>query len=56
MRAQNLALPGGRINEGQREATVRTLGRIIDPEEFNELVVATRAGYPIKVRDLVRSS
>jgi HAE1 family hydrophobic/amphiphilic exporter-1 len=31
---------------------LRTMGRIIDPKEFNDLVVATRNGSPIRVRDL----
>src|SRR5262249_48330433 len=50
--AQNLALPGGRVSEGASEAPVRILGRIIDPEQFNEIVIATREGFPIKVRDI----
>jgi hydrophobic/amphiphilic exporter-1 (mainly G- bacteria), HAE1 family len=52
IRSQNLALPGGRITEGPREAPVRTLGRIIDPAQFNEIVIATREGFPVKVRDI----
>jgi HAE1 family hydrophobic/amphiphilic exporter-1 len=50
--AQNLVLPGGRVSDGPREETVRTLGRIIDPSQFNEIVIATREGFPVKVRDI----
>ncbi|HKQ75925.1 MAG TPA: efflux RND transporter permease subunit [Blastocatellia bacterium] len=50
--SQNLPLPGGRISEGPREAPVRTLGRISDPAQFNEIVIATREGFPVKVRDI----
>ena len=39
VRAQNLEVPGGRIEEGARELTVRTMGRIVEPSEFNNLVV-----------------
>jgi HAE1 family hydrophobic/amphiphilic exporter-1 len=50
--AQNMELPGGRIEEGSRELTVRTLGRIVKPEQFNEAVVKTVQGYPVKIRDV----
>src|SRR6266566_225088 len=39
VRAQNLEVPGGRIDEGTRELTVRTMGRIVEPSQFNDLVV-----------------
>src|SRR6476660_6959271 len=31
VRAQNLELPGGGVDEGTRDLTVRTMGRIVDP-------------------------
>jgi HAE1 family hydrophobic/amphiphilic exporter-1 len=49
---QNLEVPGGRVEEGARELTVRTLGRITDPQQFNDIVVATRGNYSVKVSDL----
>ncbi len=52
VRAQNLEVPGGRVDEGARELTVRTMGRITDPSEFNNLVVATRGNYQVKVSDI----
>ena len=52
LRAQNLELPGGRIDEGARDLSVRTLGRLLRPADFADLVVATRNGYAIKVRDI----
>ncbi|MGH9939962.1 MAG: efflux RND transporter permease subunit, partial [Blastocatellia bacterium] len=55
VRSQNLTLPGGRVSEGQRELSVRTLGRIIDPGQFNEIVIVTRDGYPVKVSDVGRA-
>jgi HAE1 family hydrophobic/amphiphilic exporter-1 len=51
LRSQNIELPGGRIDEGTRDLSVRTLGRMRTPAEFGEIVVATRAGYPIRIRD-----
>ncbi|MDT4897829.1 MAG: hydrophobic/amphiphilic exporter (mainly bacteria), family [Acidobacteriota bacterium] len=52
IRSQNMEVPGGRIDEGTRELTVRTMGRIIDPSSFNDLVVATRGNYSVKVSDI----
>jgi HAE1 family hydrophobic/amphiphilic exporter-1 len=52
VRGQNQELPGGRVDQGARELTVRTLGRITDPRDFNDLVVTNRGGYPVKVRDI----
>jgi HAE1 family hydrophobic/amphiphilic exporter-1 len=52
VKAQNMELPGGRVEEGQRELTVRTMGRIVDPAQFNNLVVANRGSYAVKLSDI----
>src|SRR5437588_7282213 len=52
VRLQNMELPGGRIESGQREFTVRTMGRIPEPAQFNNLVVANRGPYAVKVSDI----
>lgn len=52
--AQNVEIPGGRIDQGNRELTVRTLGRIERVEDFNDIVVANRNGVPIKISDIGR--
>jgi len=52
LRAQNIELPGGRMDRGAREVTVRTLGKVQDPEAFNNLVIRTSNGYPVKIRDV----
>jgi len=52
VRSQNLELPGGRVQEGSRELTIRTLGKLRDPELFNEIVVTSREGHAIKIRDV----
>ena len=49
---QNLQMPGGSVKQGPRELTVRTMGRVNTVPEFNGLVVATRNGTQIKLRDL----
>src|SRR5688572_16492600 len=52
LRAQNLELPGGRLEQGARELSVRTVGRLTRPEEFLDVVVATRNNIPIRIRDI----
>jgi HAE1 family hydrophobic/amphiphilic exporter-1 len=52
VRAQNMEVPGGRVDEGARELTVRTMGRIVDPTHFNDLIVANRGTYSVKLSDI----
>jgi HAE1 family hydrophobic/amphiphilic exporter-1 len=54
LRAQNLELPGGRLDEGARTVTLRTLSRVTRVEDFNDIVIATKNGYPVKVKDVGR--
>jgi HAE1 family hydrophobic/amphiphilic exporter-1 len=54
LRTQNMELPGGRVDEGAREVTVRTLGRIVEPEQFNDIIIASRNEYSIKISDVGR--
>lgn len=52
---QNLETPGGRVDQGPRELVLRTLGRLIDAEEFSNLIIANRGGYPIRIKDIGRA-
>ena len=53
--SQNQEVPGGIVQQGQRELVLRTLGRIDAAEKFNELIVATPKGRPIRIRDIGRA-
>ena len=53
---QNLEVPGGRVDQGPRELVLRTLGRLRTEREFNDLIIANRNGYPIRVRDIGHAS
>lgn len=55
LRAQNLEVPGGRIDQGPRELVLRTLGRLNTVEEFNDLIVANRGGSLVRIRDIGRA-
>ena len=50
--AQNLELPGGRVDQDSRELTLRTMGRISDPRDFNEIIIRTINNQPIRIRDI----
>ena len=52
LRVQNMELPGGNLNAGAKEFTVRTTGRVADAANFNEIPVANRNGHTVKVRDI----
>jgi HAE1 family hydrophobic/amphiphilic exporter-1 len=49
---QNLELPGGRVDQGQREPILRTMGRIEHTDQFKDIIVANTGGQPIRVRDV----
>jgi HAE1 family hydrophobic/amphiphilic exporter-1 len=49
---QNADTPGGNVTGGAREEVLRTMGRIVDPNDFNDLVITTMKGAPIRVRDV----
>ncbi len=49
---QNTDIPGGLVDTGQRELSLRTVGRVADPAEFMNLVVASAGGAPVRLRDL----
>lgn len=50
--SQNLEIPGGIVEQGQRELVLRTLGRVSNAEKFNDLVIANRNDYSIRIRDI----
>ena len=54
VRAQNTESPGGNVNEGARTTALRTLSKITEVEEFNDIVIATRNGFPVKIKDVGR--
>ena len=50
--AENVEIPGGRIDQGDAEVMLRTPGRLERIEEFGRIVVATQGGTPIRVSDV----
>ncbi len=52
---QNLELGGGKLNEGQKDYTVRTTGEFSSVEDINNTVIAKVNGYDVKLSDLGRA-
>ena len=52
IRSQNQEMPGGSIIEGQRTLGVRTMSKLTEVDQFNEIVIANRNGFPIKIKDI----
>jgi HAE1 family hydrophobic/amphiphilic exporter-1 len=50
--AQNIEVPGGRIDQGSRELVLRTMGRMPRVEDFNDLIVGTLGERPVMLRDI----
>ncbi len=52
LRQQNIEVPEGRVEQGSRELTVRTLGRMAQVKDFNNLIVGSSGGQPILLGDV----
>ncbi len=52
LRRENIELPSGRIEGVNTELTVRTKGRLVTPEEFNNLILKEEAGRIVRFRDV----
>ncbi|MEX0894618.1 MAG: efflux RND transporter permease subunit [Balneolaceae bacterium] len=52
---ENVELPSGRIEGRMTELTVRTMGRMTTPEEFNNLIIEESDGNVIRFRDIGRA-
>lgn len=54
LQSQNLEIPAGRVEKGGAERLVRVTGRITDPKQFGDVIVANRGGQPIRLKDVAR--
>lgn len=53
--AQNLELPTGSLEGQSTELTIRTMGRLSSPEEFNNLIVKQEGNTIVKFMDIGRA-
>ncbi|MBI4391197.1 MAG: efflux RND transporter permease subunit [candidate division NC10 bacterium] len=54
VRTGNLDAPGGNLKAGTRDYSVRTIGRPLEVQHLQELVIGHRGGVPVRIRDIGR--
>ncbi|HYM22228.1 MAG TPA: efflux RND transporter permease subunit, partial [Vicinamibacterales bacterium] len=54
LQAQNIEIPGGRVDQGPQSLTLRTRGRVQTVSDFNEIVVREQSGHPVRIADVAR--
>ncbi|MFN3426529.1 MAG: efflux RND transporter permease subunit [Candidatus Thermochlorobacter sp.] len=52
LNAENVELPSGRIEGHTTELSIRTIGRLQTPEDFNELIIKQVEGRTIRFKDV----
>jgi multidrug efflux pump len=52
LQRENIELPSGSVEGASTELTVRTMGRMSTPEEFNNLIIKEEAGKVVRLRDI----
>ena len=52
LQRENVELPSGRLEGQATELTVRTMSRLVTPEEFNNLIIRQVEGRVIRLRDV----
>jgi hydrophobic/amphiphilic exporter-1 (mainly G- bacteria), HAE1 family len=52
LRRENQEVPAGRVERGETQRMIRVTGRIREPVNFGNIVVADRQGVPVRVRDV----
>src|SRR5439155_13397153 len=52
---QNSEVPGGNVTGTEKERNLRTMGRFTTAAQFNDMVIRTVNGTPIRVKDVGRA-
>jgi multidrug efflux pump subunit AcrB len=51
---QNLSAPGGAMESGPEDLTLRVVGRVESPEAIGRIIVREREGHPTRIEDVAR--
>lgn len=54
LRRENVDIPSGRLESEEMEFSVRSLGELRNPEEFEALIIQNVNGRPVRLRDVAR--
>ena len=52
LQAQNVQIPGGKVEQGLRDLTLRTYGRVQSPQDFTNIPISDKNGYVVKIGDV----
>jgi len=52
LQSQNVQIPGGKVEQGLRDLTLRTYGRVMTPNEFANVAISEKNGYVVRVGDV----
>ena len=55
LKRENVELPGGRIESLTKEFSIKVKGALQDVSAFNDLIIASYAGAPVRLRDIGRA-
>ena len=52
LQSQNVQIPGGKVEQGLRDLTLRTYGRVQSPQDFAAIPITAQNGYVVRVGDV----
>ena len=52
--AQNVEIPGGRLDQPALEWSIKTRGQVHSAEELGNIIITAAAGAPVRIRDVAR--
>ena len=52
--SQNVEIPGGRLDSGPTELSIKTRGQVHTAEELGNIIITAAAGAPVRIRDVAR--
>jgi HAE1 family hydrophobic/amphiphilic exporter-1 len=56
VRSENQDLPVGTLKDAERDRVVQVLGRLQNPQDFEQIIVARRGGSPVRLGQVARIS
>src|SRR5262250_2988173 len=54
LQRENIEAPGGRMITGPQQLGLRTLGRVSNADQFGDIVIGTRGGTLVRIRDVAQ--
>ncbi len=52
--AQNVEIPGGRLDAGPLELSIKTRGQVHSAAELQDIIITAAGGSPVRIRDVAR--